>query len=106
MLNTQKDIASAALPLLMQSANGDWKLVIRVSLSEKKSDFHIVEKIQEVLDTRVISQTSPVFYVGAEVWELDYGATLMTLQHASLADHPANELWQQWNSSDAKKALG
>ncbi len=96
MLNSQQDIASAKLPLLMQSSNGDWKLVIKVTIGETQYDFHIVDSSQEELSSRIISQQAAPFYVGADVWELDYGATLMTLHHASLSNHPANELWQQW----------
>lgn len=96
MLNTQKDVSTAQLPLLMQMPGGDWKLVVQVCVSEEKSDFRIVEEIKQEFNTRLITQSSPAFYVGADVWELDYGATLMTLQHASLSNHPANELWQKW----------
>ncbi len=96
MLNAQRDIANAKLPLLMQSSNGDWSLVVKVTIGEAKYNFHIVERLQEELTSRIISQQAAPFYIGADVWELDYGATLMTLHHASLTNHPANELWQQY----------
>ena len=40
------------------------------------------------------------FHVGADVWELNYGATLMTLNHEVLNGHPAKQLWQEWLSSN------
>lgn len=100
MLISKKDVSTADLPLLMQSTNGDWKLVLKIITASADFSFEIIEKINEKFVRRVISQSEPPFYVGADVWELDYGATLMTLHHETLKGHPASQLWQDWNESE------
>ena len=99
MLPSKKEITAANLPLLLQVTNGDWKLVSKIISTAKDFSFEIVVKKDNEFVTRVISQPEPPFYVGVDVWELNYGATLMTLEHESLVGHPANQLWQDWSKS-------
>ena len=96
MLSSNKDLSSSLPPFLLQSPDGDWKLVTKVNVADEACSLQIIEKKDQIFSTRTISQDAPAFYVGADVWELDYGASLMTLKHASLVNHPANLLWQQW----------
>jgi len=98
MLISNKDIANAQPPLLMKFADGNWKLVINIIIASS-FEFEILEKDNTSFTKRVISQVEPPFYVGEDVWELNYGATIMTLGHESLAGHPANQFWEDWKSS-------
>jgi len=95
MLISKKDISSVQLPMLMQTSNRNWKLVLKTKTSAT-FDIEILERVNDEFITRVISQDEPPFYVGEDVWELDYGTTLMTLNHESLATHPAHQLWKEW----------
>ncbi len=36
------------------------------------------------------------FHVAEGVWELEYGAQIMTLLHPSLDTHPARGVWEMW----------
>lgn len=99
MLISKKDISTIQPPLLMQSSNGSWKLVLK-TVANETFDIEILEKENEEFIKRVISQDEPPFYVGEDVWELNYGATLMTLNHEALKEHPANQLWEDWCNSE------
>jgi hypothetical protein len=99
MLISKKEISTEDLPLLMQTTNGDWKLVSNIITTNVDFSIEILEKNNDKFAKRVISQPEPPFYVGADVWELDYGATLMTLSHETLKEHPASQLWQDWNET-------
>jgi len=95
MLISKKDIASIPPPLLMQTPSGNWQLVQKIKTGTT-FDIEILERKNNEFITHVISQDEPPFYVGEDVWELNYGATLMTLNHESLATHPAHQLWKDW----------
>jgi len=100
MLITKKDISNQQGPLLMQIVNGDWQLVLSVK-HENNFSIEIIEENNGEYSKRTISQDEPPFYVGADVWELNYGATLMTLNHETLVGHPAQQLWKGWLSSNS-----
>jgi len=97
MLPSKKDISNVQAPWLMQIANGDWQLVISVK-NANSFTIEILERNNGEFSKRMICQDEPPFYVGADVWELNYGATLMTLKHETLAGHPAQQLWTDWLS--------
>lgn len=99
MLASKKDISTADFPLLMQASNGDWSLVSKISTSSAGVSFEILEKRNGKYAKRSISQLEPPFYVGADIWELNYGTTLMTLNHKTLEAHPARQLWQDWKET-------
>lgn len=103
MLTSKKDISTEDLPLLMQTANSDWKLVSNIITTSAGFSIEILEKNNGLFVERVISQPEPPFYVGAGVWELNYGATLMTLCHETLKEHPASQLWQDWKQAKQAK---
>jgi len=99
MLPTKKEISNQQVPLLMQITNSDWKLVLSVKY-ENNFEIEILERKNGEYLKRVISQDEEPFYIGADVWELNYGATLMTLNHETLAGHPAKQLWEDWLSEN------
>jgi len=96
MLNTQKNILNSSPPFLMQTAIQEWMLIESVSIDAEQYNLAIIEKNNGVFKKRTIQLAEPPFYIGAEIWELDYGATLMTLYHDSLVKHPAKKLWMEW----------
>lgn len=102
MLISQNDILQCTPPFLMQSASNDWLLVDKICVEGENYILSILEMSADEFIQRSILLNEAPFHVGAEVWELEYGATLMTLQHASVADHPARRLWQKWLSKNKK----
>jgi len=100
MLITQKDILKSSPPFLMQSAKQEWLLIASITLLEASLNLVIIEKIDGCLSKRTMQLGETPFHVGADVWELNYGATLMTLHHESLLKHPAKLLWQEWINSN------
>lgn len=101
MLSSKKDISTVQPPLLMQITNGSWKLVLK-AVANTTFDIEVLEKENDRFTQRIISQEEPPFYVGEDIWELNYGATLMTLNHETLKGHPANQLWKDWNKNKRK----
>lgn len=99
MLITQKDILNSRPPFLMQAATQEWLLIESIALLENQLNLVIIEKIEGRFSKRILQLGETPFHVGADVWELNYGATLMTLNHATLSEHPAKLLWQEWLSS-------
>ncbi len=99
MLITQKGLLNSSSPFLMQTATRGWLLVESITLHEGVLKLAIIEKIEERFSKRIMQLDETPFYVGADVWELNYGTTLMTLNHETLAEHPAMLLWQEWLSS-------
>ena len=95
MLISKKDISTIQPPLLMQTSDSNWKLVLKAKTSTT-FDIEILERESDEFVTRIITQKEPPFYVGEDIWELNYGATLMTLNHQSLNEHPAQQLWKDW----------
>jgi hypothetical protein len=96
MLISQKDILEYNPPFLMRMANSTWQLVENVVLDEKNYCLTIIEKVDGDFTKRIIQLDEAPFYVGVEVWELNYGSTLMTLRHESLTNHPAKHVWQDY----------
>lgn len=99
MLVSKKEINNANPPFLLTSATKSWVLVSKVSESNNCLTLEIVEIKNGKFNVRSISLNELPFYVGADIWELEYGSVIMTLNHPSLHDHPANTLWEQWIES-------
>jgi len=104
MLVSKKGIHNANPPFLLRSATGKWTLVSKITETENCLKLEVVEIKNGNFSMRFISLNEQPFYVGADIWELEYGSVLMTLNHSSLNDHPAQTLWEQWIVS-TKKAL-
>lgn len=104
MLPSKKDILKSSPPFLMKHLNSEWSLVIDITDINGILKLDIVDMNKSVLNQRVIKLTEQPFYVGEDVWELDYGSVLMTLNHPSLLAHPARKIWGTWlackNSDD------
>jgi hypothetical protein len=96
MLISQKDILECNPPFLMRLSNSAWQLVENVVLHEARYCLTIIEKIDGKFSKRLIQLDEAPFHVGEDVWELDYGSTLMTLRHESLTEHPAKQVWQDY----------
>lgn len=84
----------------MQSATQEWLLIESIVLFEDNLNLAIIEKIDGCFSKRAMQLGETPFHVGADVWELNYGATLMTLNHETLVEHPAKLLWKEWLSSN------
>ncbi len=96
MLISDKDICKSNPPFLLQSATSEWTLVSKISGSNNNLKLAIVERKNGGFSQRTLELNDPPFYVGADVWELEYGSRLMTLNHPSLIDHPARKIWKEW----------
>lgn len=96
MLISQKNILECNPPFLMGLLNDKWQLVEHIALLEERYHLTIIGKEDEKFSKRVIDLEEVPFHVGAGVWELNYGSTLMTLSHESLAGHSAKLLWQEY----------
>lgn len=96
MLISDKDICKSNPPFLLQSATNEWTLISKISGSKHNLKLEIVERKNEEFSQRSLVLNDPPFYVGADVWELEYGSRLMTLNHPSLINHPAREIWKDW----------
>ena len=97
MLNQRKDILSARPPLLLVLSNGDWHLIARIKKTGQQTFVcDCVRKSAEAFEQYQRRIEEMPFHVAADIWELEYGAQIMTLMHESLRDHPARMLWQDW----------
>ncbi len=96
MLISDKDILISNPPFLLEFATNEWTLVSKISGSNNNLKLEIVERKNGVFSQRTLELNDPPFYVGADIWELEYGSRLMTLNHQSLIDHPARKIWKEW----------
>ncbi len=96
MLISKKAIYNANPPFLLTLATKSWVLVSKVSESNNCLTLEIVEIKNGNFNVRSIDLNELPFYVGEDIWELEYGSVIMTLNHPSLHDHPAKTLWEQW----------
>ena len=80
----------------MEYPNGDWFLVTEIIKADSIQKLVIVYRKDDEFKQRCVDIAEPLFYVGADVWELEFGSILMTLEHPTLLDHPAMKLWMEW----------
>jgi hypothetical protein len=99
MLITKKDILNSRPPFLLKSAAGEWLLIEKIQSSEIGLTLSVIEKVNSKYCQRTIELDETPFHVGADVWELNYGATIVALEDDSLRGHAAIELWQEWVNS-------
>ena len=96
MLITQKDINDAQAPFILENPTGDWKLVVNILRTENQFTVEVVDSNQSELSIRTIELEDVPFYVGADIWELEYGTRLIKLDRKSEPLHPAYKLWKKW----------
>lgn len=96
MLNSPDNILDHHPPFIFVSAKSEWLLIAEIKQVENRIELMVIEKMNNEFSERIIRLEEKPFHVGAEIWELNYGATLKTLNHASLLQHPATLLWQEW----------
>ncbi|MEM7401612.1 MAG: hypothetical protein AAF304_06650 [Pseudomonadota bacterium] len=96
MLNSPNDILDHQPPFIFVSADKSWLLISEIKKLEDCIELTVIEKKNSEFSKRTVRLDETPFHVGAEIWELNYGATLMTLNHSSLSQHPATLLWQEW----------
>jgi hypothetical protein len=96
MLISKKVIHNTTPPFLFLSAMKKWNLVSKISETYSCLRLELIENKNGVFNLRYLNLNEVPFYVGADIWELEYGSVLMTLNHPSLHDHPAITLWEQW----------
>ena len=97
MLNNRKDIIDAKLPLLLLAPDNSWELI--VALEKIAADHYqglFVRIKNDQLEGRELSIHEAPFHVAEDIWELQYGVQVMTLDHYTLRNHPASTAWQQW----------
>lgn len=100
MLISKKNILETNPPFLMALTNNQWQIVAQITLLDERYKLTIIEKIDGKFTKRILQLDETPYHVGVDVWELNYGATLMTLKHESLADHPAKGMWQEFLKSN------
>ena len=98
MLPSKKDISESNPPYLLKYPTGEWSLVSEIIYENSMQKLKIVYLKAGEFKQRVLEVESPLFYVGADIWELEFGSILMTLDHPTLHDHPAMNVWNQWLS--------
>ena len=99
MLPTQKDIADCRPPFLLKYPSGDWSVITKIMKHKEEITFHtLYTELSELLQSKITIKEKP-FYVGADIWELNYGSIIMTLKHPTLAEHPATKLWNKFKLS-------
>jgi len=96
MLASKKELLNCSPPFLMKLVTGEWSLVVKISNLNNMINLLIVQSENNGFMQRNFVIPEPPFYVGADVWELEYGSVLMTLKHPSLNNHPAKILWEKW----------
>ena len=101
MLLSKKNIFETNPPFLMEMANGNWLLIANITQEDDSIQLKVIEEKTKALVTRDIIINQEPFYVGADIWELEYGSKLMTLSHTTLSKHPANDLWEKWLSESS-----
>ena len=101
MLPSKKEISESSPPYLLKHPNGDWSLVTKVIDSKKGQKLVLLYIKNNKFKQREVEIKEPLFYVGADVWELEFGSILMTLDHPTLFNHPAMTLWKQWQNSNS-----
>lgn len=102
MLISKEEIGTFTPPFILRTATGKWTLVSKVIRVESNLKLEIIENKNGNFCVRSIDLKEEPFYVGEGVWELEYGSVIMSLNHQSLDDHPANALWTQWLSANKK----
>ena len=96
LLISQKNILEFKQPFLLVHPAADWLVVIVISNAVNGLKLTILEEADNTFKKREINIYTVPFYVGADIWELDYGTVLMGLNHSTLVDHPAINLWKRW----------
>jgi len=102
MLPSIKDILKCNPPYLLQYPSGDWSLVIKIVQFNGNLKLTILDMESDNFTQRNITLIEPPFYVAANVWELEYGSVVMTLDHPTLLDHPAKNIWDKWIKTNNK----
>ena len=83
----------------MEHPAGDWSLIINIARVNEGLKLTVLYMNDNKFLQRDIFIDVPPFYVGADVWELDHGTVLMTLEHPTLIEHPAKTIWEKWKRS-------
>jgi hypothetical protein len=100
MLMTPKDIfAESTPPYLIVLGDGSWRVAREIVPHQDGVGF--LEPFADDASQAMLSGVLPgsPWHVGDDVWELDYNAQIMTLDHPHYRKHPAWRLWLQWLSS-------
>jgi hypothetical protein len=103
MLIRARNIFEIEPPFLIVFGNGDWKVARRIFAHEDGIAFlePFSSRTGEA-DLDGVLPGSP-WHVGDNVWEMDYNAQIMTLDHPHYRTHPAWRLWLRW-LADAESA--
>ena len=98
MLSQPNDIYAIEPPFLILFGDGSWR--VARELFPYQDGVGFVEPFADQADRDHPSGVVPgqPWHVGDEVWELDYNAQIMTLDHPHHHKHPGWRLWLQWLS--------
>lgn len=104
MLATPLDIYSIEPPFLILLGDGSWR--VARALFPFEDGVGYIEPFADGASEQAPSGVLPgrPWHVGDQVWELDYNAQIMTLDHPHHRKHPAWRLWLQWLSSRGQAA--
>ena len=79
----------------MEHAGGDWALVTSITHTQSRLHLLLLTRQKDRFSLRSLEVTDPPFYVGEDIWELEYGSVLMTLHHPTLRSHPAKKMYDE-----------
>ena len=96
MLIRARNIFDVEPPFLIVLGNGNWRVARHIFAHGQGIGFiEPFSKTDSENHPDGVLPGSP-WHVGDNVWEMDYKAQIMTLDHPQYRNHPAWRLWLQW----------
>jgi hypothetical protein len=93
MLNNRENILAVKRPLLQLMPDQSWHIILKMTpLDNGDIECECIKLDQQRVHTFKNVLNEPPFHVAEGIWELSYGVQIMTLQHDTLRDHPAQQL--------------
>lgn len=95
MLNNRENILAVKKPLLQLMPDQSWHIILHMTALENGDIECECIKIHEARTEKFsMTLSEPPFHVAEGIWELSYGVQIMTLDHETLSNHPAQQLLQ------------
>lgn len=93
MLRADKNIFAIRPPFLVVLPTSQWKIAARIF--PHPDGLLCVEPFYDG-EPKVSVYLGRPWHVADEVWELEYGVQIMTLDVQGMQHHPALALWHEW----------
>ena len=95
MLISQQDIHLQSMPmLLLLPGSSAYRVIVSMDTNENRLfSIQVIDYDESELGTKWITFESYPFYVGDEVWELDYGHRIVSIRDSN---HSAWQIWRKW----------